>query len=44
MRDSELINNLRYILDKDCVEKLIKHHDEEYEKTLKEIRKKGTIF
>ena len=44
MRDSELINNLRYILDKDCVEKLIKHHDEEYEKTLREIRKKGMIF
>ena len=43
MRDSELINNLRYILDKDCVEKLIKHHDEEYEKTY-QIRKKGMIF
>ena len=40
MRDSELINNLRYILDKDCVEKLIKHHDEEYEKTLKKYVKR----
>ena len=44
MRDSEIINKLRYILNKNCVEKLIKHHDEEYEKTLKEIRKKGMIF